>query len=224
MSTDIDRMLAKEKDPILARHLTKQVQQLQAKIAALQRTNLRLKEHQDMVSHLKDGSIPNGCKPFSVSWENELLDKLCVPTDMEVNYVLGTTLTIREAKRRAYVHHMCVQKQLDEILLQAQRVSLRKETTWAAFLANCTAHPISNDDWMHLDLDLDQASLPPLVDTAALELRARSLYLKSIDAAAVSRAEEERKRADEEKQRVAMLEKWPSSLRQNFLIRRLPLR
>ncbi|CAK0800204.1 unnamed protein product [Prorocentrum cordatum] len=183
----------------LIKRIQKSTNDLNARIASLQKVNERATSTKSDVEALSAGRVPSGCRPFTLAYESPFLDTERV-VDLSFRLDLSGK-TLREAKHEAYCAHLAIQKKLDVLLLAKQRDDLRRLTKRDYFVETCAAalsDQTSRVSGLDLDLDLDnddgfQVSTAG-VDAERLKAKATAIYAK-----AVARASDEKARKQQEK-------------------------
>lgn len=191
---------------------------LASKIEQLQKTNHRIKQHEEEINHLQDMRIPNGCKPVPYPYESPFLDSIQMETEtVTVEFPEGTSL--REAKRILHCKYLEHMRKIDLKIAQAQRTELRKSTRKQTFVERCLAtYKGKTDLWKELDLDFDCDPEGSSITASVLEAKADNLYHKTVDQAAIllqkKREHEKSRQTTKEKLLKEMLEKSPEELLQ----------
>lgn len=191
---------------------------LASKIEQLQKTNHRIKQHEQEINQLQNMRIPNGCKPVPYPYESPFLDSIQIETEaVTVEFPEGTSL--REAKRILHCKYLEHMRTIDLKIAQAQRTELRKSTKKQTFVDRCVeTYKGKTDLWRELDLDFENDPAGSGITASVLEAKADNLYHKTVDQAAIllqKRKEHEKSRQiTKEKLLKEMLEKSPEELLQ----------
>ena len=184
----VERELMKDIPAEALQHVKKHALELSTKIGNLQKTNARLTKAKQDLEALNAGRIPWGTRPVPMPYESPLLDVLR-PETRTWSFSVEENVTVREAKKRIHCQYLKALKALDIQVAEAQRHELREYTKKSRFLSRCQDSRKKQEHlWQDLDLDLedDFPSTVQGLSDSAFAARIESIYIKTVDQAAIA--------------------------------------